>query len=70
MKQHLGDGNMIVQIAYNEDAYQTLCKYDEREYTITEDYWEDSDEWFIAEIHSDGLRNAIREKHPDTIVEL
>lgn len=61
---------MIVQIAYDEEAYNTLCKYDAREYTITEEHWEDSDEWFIAEIHSDGLRNAIKLKHPDTIVEL
>jgi len=61
---------MIVQIAHDEDAYNTLCKYDEREYTITEEHWEDSDEWFIAEIHSDGLKKCLREKHPDTIVEL
>ena len=61
---------MIVQIAYDEEAYNTLCKYDEREYTITEEHWEDSDEWFIAEIHSDGLKKCLKEKHPDTIVEL
>lgn len=61
---------MIVQIAYDEEAYNTLCKYDAREYTITEEHWEDSDEWFIAEIHSDGLKKCLKEKHPDTIVEL
>ena len=61
---------MIVQIAYDEEAYNTLLKYDAREYTITEDYWEDSDEWFIAQIHSDGLKKCLKDKHPDTIVEL
>ena len=61
---------MIVQIAYDEEAYQTLCKYDEREYTVIEEHWEDSDEWFIAEIHSDGLKKCLKEKHPDTIVEV
>jgi hypothetical protein len=59
---------MIVQIAYDEEAYQTLCKYDAREYTITEDYWEDSDEWFIAEILTDALKNALREQHPECVV--
>ena len=60
---------MLVQIAYDEEAYTTLLKYDEREYTVTEEFWEDSDEWFIARIHSDGLKNAIKDQHPDTIIE-
>ena len=59
---------MIVQITYDEEAYITLCKFDEREYTVTEDHWEDSDEWFIAEIHSDTLKNALKTQHPDCVV--
>jgi len=60
---------MKVQIAYDEEAYITFSQFDGREYTVTEDIWDDSDEWFIAEIHSKGMQDTIRKKHPTVIID-
>lgn len=61
---------MKIQLDFNRDEWQEFAReIPDDAYRIIEEYWEDSEEWAIIEVHDPKWQTIIALKHADWIVE-
>lgn len=61
---------MLIELDYNRDEWQIFTEVIPQHcYIVSEDFWEDGEEWCHIQVTDPEWQQWIRDKHPDWIVD-